>query len=145
VVKATANTNQVVVALSGGEVVYFQLDSMTGQLEEHPERLGVPSNVACIAIGPVPEGRVGASLLAIGCDDRTVRIVSLDPADCLQQRSVQVGLFCLDHLLAGRKYSSHMFCIGRRGSGALPPDGGDGGGNGGGAGGGGWGSGGVHE
>lgn len=89
VVKATANSQQAVLALSGGEVVYFQLDPISGQLQEHPERMGVPSNVSCLAIGPIREGQLGSTLLAIGCDDRTVRMVSLDPADCLQQRSVQ--------------------------------------------------------
>jgi hypothetical protein len=40
-------------------------------------------------IAPVPEGRQRSRFLAVGSYDNTIRILSLDPDDCLQPLSVQ--------------------------------------------------------
>ncbi len=53
--RATSNLHQVAVALSGGEVVYFELDPH-GQLLE-TEKRDLQEDVACMDIAPVPEGR----------------------------------------------------------------------------------------
>jgi splicing factor 3B subunit 3 len=53
---SACNNRQVVIALSNGELVYFELDNM-GQLNEFQERPQMPSDVKCLAVGPVPEGR----------------------------------------------------------------------------------------
>ena len=45
-----------VIALAGGELVYFELDS-AGNLTEFQERKEMPSAVTALAIGPIPEGR----------------------------------------------------------------------------------------
>jgi len=42
-----------------------------------------------LGLGDVPEGRVRSSFLAVGCDDSTVRILSLDPDSKLENKSVQ--------------------------------------------------------
>ncbi|KAI8373001.1 CPSF A subunit region-domain-containing protein [Radiomyces spectabilis] len=88
IVQAATNNRQVVVALSDGEIVYFELDNM-GQLNEHHERKQMSSNITCLAIGDVPEGRQRSRHLAVGCDDQTVRILSLDPDSCLESISMQ--------------------------------------------------------
>ncbi|KAI9006019.1 CPSF A subunit region-domain-containing protein [Gaertneriomyces semiglobifer] len=88
IVQAVCNQRQVAVALSGGEVVYFELD-LSGQLNEYQERKEMASNVTCLSIGKVPEGRQRSPFLAVGCEDNTVRVVSLDPDTCLQSLSMQ--------------------------------------------------------
>lgn len=88
IVQAATNNRQIAIALSGGEIVYFELDNM-GQLNEHQERKQMASNVTCLAIGEVPEGRQRSRHLAVGCDDQTVRILSLDPDTCLESISMQ--------------------------------------------------------
>ncbi|KAI7862693.1 CPSF A subunit region-domain-containing protein [Spinellus fusiger] len=85
---AAANNRQIVIALSGGEIVYFELDNQ-GQLNEHHERKQMSSNVTSLAMGDVPEGRQRARYLAVGCDDQTVRVLGLDPSDCLESVSMQ--------------------------------------------------------
>ena len=45
--------------------------------------------VTAISLGEVPEGRVRSLFLAVGCDDNTVRILSLDPDSTLENKSVQ--------------------------------------------------------
>jgi hypothetical protein len=55
-VKAATNKRQVVIALTGGELVYFELDNQ-GQLNEYQERKEMASNVTCLSVGEVPEGR----------------------------------------------------------------------------------------
>lgn len=88
IVQTATNNRQVVIALSGGELVYFELDNV-GQLNEHQERKQMASNVTCLAVGEVPEGRQRSPHLAVGCDDQTVRLLSLDPDSCLESISMQ--------------------------------------------------------
>ncbi|PPD93895.1 hypothetical protein GOBAR_DD09083 [Gossypium barbadense] len=87
IVKVGSNGLQVVIALSGGELIYFEVD-MTGQLME-VEKHEMSGDVACLDIAPVPEGRQRSRFLAVGSYDNTIRILSLDPDDCMQILSVQ--------------------------------------------------------
>jgi splicing factor 3B subunit 3 len=87
-VAATTNERQVAVALSSGEVVYFEMDS-DGSLAEYDERREMSGTVTCLSLGEVPEGRVRSQFLAVGCDDSTVRVLSLDPDSTLENKSVQ--------------------------------------------------------
>ena len=67
----TARGSQVVIALSGGEVIYFELNAM-GQLME-TEKRDMTGDVACLDIAPVPEGRQRSRFLAVGSYDSTAR------------------------------------------------------------------------
>lgn len=88
IVAATANAHQVAVALSSGEIVYFEMDA-DGSLAEYDEKKEMFGTVTCLSLGDVPEGRLRSSFLAVGCDDCTVRILSLDPESTLENKSVQ--------------------------------------------------------
>uniref|UniRef100_A0A2C9JNG1 DNA damage-binding protein 1 n=1 Tax=Biomphalaria glabrata TaxID=6526 RepID=A0A2C9JNG1_BIOGL len=88
IVKCAVNQRQVVIALTGGELVYFEMDP-TGQLNEYTERKELSSNVVCMALGRVPAGELRSRFLAVGLSDNTVRIISLDPNDCLSPLSMQ--------------------------------------------------------
>ena len=56
--------------MTGGEVLYFELNAL-GQLAE-TERKDMAGDVACLDIGPVPEGRQRARFLVVGSYDSTV-------------------------------------------------------------------------
>lgn len=87
--KVGSNRLQVVIALSGGELIYFEVDvTGTGQLLE-VDKHEMSGDVACLDIAPVPEGRQRSRFLAVGSYDKTIRILSLDPDDCMQTLSVQ--------------------------------------------------------
>ncbi|CAD6570947.1 MAG: pre-mRNA-splicing factor rse1 [Alectoria sarmentosa] len=88
IVAATTNERQVAVALSSGEIVYFEMDQ-DGSLAEYDEKREMSGTVTCLSLGEVPEGRVRSQFLAVGCDDSTVRILSLDPESTLENKSVQ--------------------------------------------------------
>lgn len=88
IVAATTNERQVAVALSSGEIVYFELDS-DGSLAEYDEKREMTGTVTCLSLGEVPTGRVRSAFLAVGCDDSTVRVLSLDPDSTLESKSVQ--------------------------------------------------------
>jgi len=88
IVAAATNQHQVAVALSSGELVYFELDS-DGSLAEYDERKPMDGTVTCLSLGDVPEGRIRSSFLAVGCDNCTVRILSLDPDSTLESMSIQ--------------------------------------------------------
>ncbi|KAK5990060.1 Pre-mRNA-splicing factor RSE1 [Cladobotryum mycophilum] len=88
IVAASTNAHQVAIALSSGEIVYFEMDS-DGSLAEYDEKKEMFGTVTCLSLGEVPEGRLRSSFLAVGCDDCTVRILSLDPESTLENKSVQ--------------------------------------------------------
>ncbi|EPT04569.1 hypothetical protein FOMPIDRAFT_95487 [Fomitopsis schrenkii] len=88
IVAATTNKRQVVVALSSAELVYFELD-LDGQLNEYQDRKAMGSTVLALSIAEVPEGRQRTPYLAVGCEDQTVRIISLDPESTLETISLQ--------------------------------------------------------
>jgi len=88
IVAATTNERQVAVALSSGEIVYFEMDT-DGSLAEYDEKREMSGTVTCLSLGEVPEGRTRSQFLAVGCDDSTVRILSLDPESTLENKSVQ--------------------------------------------------------
>lgn len=75
ITKAATNERQVVIALSGGECIYFEQDTM-GQLVE-TEKKEMSGDVACLDVGPVPEGRQRSRFLAVGSYDNTVSLILL--------------------------------------------------------------------
>ena len=89
IVAATTNERQVAVALSSGEIVYFEMDPEDGSLAEYDEKREMSGTVTCLSLGEVPEGRMRSQFLAVGCDDSTVRVLSLDPESTLENKSVQ--------------------------------------------------------
>lgn len=86
--KCAVNQRQVMIALSGRELVYFEMDE-SGELNEYAERSEMPAEIMCMALGTVPEGEQRSWFLAVGLADNTVRIISLDPNDCLSPCSMQ--------------------------------------------------------
>ena len=87
IMHATSNERQLAVSLQGGEIIYFELDSVS-QLSEVDKKLS-ESEIVCLAIGSIPEGRQRSRFLAIGEKDKTVKILSLDPEACLTRMSMQ--------------------------------------------------------
>ena len=79
VVRCALNERQVVIALTGGEIVYFEMDA-SGQLNEYTERKEMSSDVVSMSLGTVPPGEQRSRFLAVGLADQTVRIISLDPS-----------------------------------------------------------------
>eukprot|EP01094_Clydonella_sp_ATCC50884_P006453 TRINITY_DN1564_c0_g1_i10.p1 TRINITY_DN1564_c0_g1~~TRINITY_DN1564_c0_g1_i10.p1 ORF type:complete len:1192 (-),score=452.93 TRINITY_DN1564_c0_g1_i10:363-3938(-) len=83
---AAVNSHQIVIALGGGELYYFEVDP-SGQFSEVAKK-EVGRNVLCLDMSPVPENRRRARYLAIG-DADTVRVLSLDPDNCMQSLALQ--------------------------------------------------------
>jgi splicing factor 3B subunit 3 len=78
---AAVNSRQAAVALSGGEIMYFEIDA-AGQLVEMGA-IDLGKEISSIDIGVVPAGRSRSMFLAVGCWDDTVQLLSLDPSDVL--------------------------------------------------------------
>lgn len=87
IIAASCNSRQIVVALQGGEIVYFSLNEAGDLSAPQWNALGV--EIAAVAIGDVPEGRRGFDKLAVADINRTVRILSLDPENMFDQLSTQ--------------------------------------------------------
>ncbi|PRP81374.1 hypothetical protein PROFUN_11061 [Planoprotostelium fungivorum] len=84
---ATSNESQVVIALSGGDLLYFELDQL-GQLIEIEKKF-IGREVSCLAIAPLLPGRARTRFVAVGDWENNVRVFSLDSEDCLQVLSIQ--------------------------------------------------------
>jgi hypothetical protein len=111
IVAATTNKRQVVVALSSAELVYFELD-LEGQLNEYQDRKPLGSTVLAMSVGAVPEDRQRTPFLAVGCEDQTVRIISLDPESTLETISLQAltappSSLCVAEMLDASVNKSH--------------------------------------
>lgn len=85
--QVATNTRQVVLFLSNGELAYFEYAE--GQLNEYEQRKRFDNNITCLAIADVPEGRVRTDFLAVGADDNTVQIISLEENSTLERLSIQ--------------------------------------------------------
>lgn len=67
IVASACNEGQVIIALNGGELVYFELDQL-GNLNEYQERKKMTSDVCCLSIAQVPEGRLRNRFLVCAKD-----------------------------------------------------------------------------
>lgn len=87
ILKAASNPRQLAIAIAGGEIIYFEIDNL-GNLAEI-EKMNLESEVVCLDIGTIPEGRQRCKFLAVGLSDNTVRMFSLDVDSCLHRLSTQ--------------------------------------------------------
>ncbi|OAF69225.1 Pre-mRNA-splicing factor RSE1 [Intoshia linei] len=87
ITNCSLNQTQLIISLTGGTLVYFELDQ-SGQLNEFNERRELGANVICMSVG-VPRNETRFKFLAVGLADKTVRIISLDLNDCLTPLSMQ--------------------------------------------------------
>ncbi|CAI6336295.1 unnamed protein product [Periconia digitata] len=91
IVACATNNRQVAIALSSGQILYFECDS-DGSLAMAEEEVALDSSINCLAMPDVPEGSVRAFFMAVGCNDHTVRIYNLSPdmeGNILRSISVQ--------------------------------------------------------
>lgn len=80
IAKCAVNAHQVVIAMTGGELFYFEWDNSTQQLLQ-VEKKDMGQEIACLAIAPVMQSNK-SRFLAVGLFDKTIRIVSLNQEDC---------------------------------------------------------------
>ena len=83
---AAGNERTVVVCLSGGELVYFEMDRHGLLIDMY--RKDLMNDVAALALSPVEAGKLRGRWLVVGGFDATVRVFSTDPTSPLQQMSV---------------------------------------------------------
>ena len=86
-VQVTSNARQIVVALNTGELAYYVLQD--GQLQEFSETKDMGVGITSVTIAELPQGRLITPYLAVGCEDSTVRILSLDFENCMETLSIQ--------------------------------------------------------
>jgi splicing factor 3B subunit 3 len=88
VLKATLNEKQIILALSGGELVYLEHES--GVSFNEIARKEIQSEVSSLAISPVTFGEQRGHFLAVGTIDNRVRLYRVsDRANTFNQISVQ--------------------------------------------------------
>ncbi|PFH38689.1 putative splicing factor 3b, subunit 3 [Besnoitia besnoiti] len=85
---ADANDRQLVISLSGGELVLFEVDDAHTLVETARRNINVETT--CMSIQATPKGRLRASFLAVGGLDNMVRILSLEKDRNLRQLATQL-------------------------------------------------------
>jgi splicing factor 3B subunit 3 len=76
IVAYAANNRQLAIALSSGEIYYFECDA-DGSLAKADAELTLEHTITCLAMPDVPEGNVRSSWMAVGCSDQTIRVYNL--------------------------------------------------------------------
>ncbi|KAK8194350.1 pre-mRNA-splicing factor rse1 [Zalaria obscura] len=93
ILKATSNHQQLCLALSSGELLYFEVSENSMHIQEYDQgddQVTVSGVVQSMSMGQVPAGRQRAPFLVLGSDDSTIRVYSLDPGDeMLKSQSIQ--------------------------------------------------------
>jgi splicing factor 3B subunit 3 len=85
---ASANEYQILVALVGGELIYFEVNPLSGNVTEVGTR-DIGADVCSLDVGAVPYGKSRSLFVAVGCRDSTVRLLSLVPGEgMLEQKSI---------------------------------------------------------
>eukprot|EP00741_Cyanophora_paradoxa_P006525 tig00001024_g6316.t1 len=87
IVKAGVNNRQVVIGLSGGDIIHFELDQAGHLMEIAKKEMG--QEVSAIDIAPIGPDRTRSRFLAVGTLDNSVRILSLDPEDHMTVLAMQ--------------------------------------------------------
>jgi splicing factor 3B subunit 3 len=85
---ASANERQLLLGLSSAELAFFFMgdDGVLNQLEEMPEMSG---KITALSVGSTPKGQMQAKFAVVGCDDCTIRVLSIELDSPLEPRSVQ--------------------------------------------------------
>ncbi|CAG9472423.1 unnamed protein product [Plasmodium vivax] len=82
---ATSNCAQIVISLSGGELLYFEIDESHTLVETFRKNLNVET--LCLSIQQVQENKLRANFLAVGCLDNVVRLLSIEKEKYFNQLS----------------------------------------------------------
>ncbi|CRG96985.1 splicing factor 3B subunit 3, putative [Plasmodium gallinaceum] len=85
---ASSNNAQIVIALSGGELIYFEIDESHTLVEIFRKNLNV--EVLCLSMQQISENRLRANFLAVGCLDNVVRLLSIEKDKYFKQLSTHL-------------------------------------------------------
>ena len=80
---------QMALALAGGDILYYELDTLTGLMSEVSQTTLDTGEVVAFDFSPLEKGRVRSNFLAAAFTDNTVRIFELNPESCLKLLSSQ--------------------------------------------------------
>jgi splicing factor 3B subunit 3 len=86
IVHCAQNGKQLCLALKNGELVYFELDRYNNLVEVTRKELGVI--ITALGLEPLPVDRIQCKYLAVGCEDGSVRLMSLENEEPLTEKTV---------------------------------------------------------
>jgi len=88
IIKVSCNNQQVVIAMTGGELAYFHLDDFNNLREVC--RKDMKNDIIDVSIAPLKSASKRSQWMAVALTDGTVRILSLDPQCALDQKAMQL-------------------------------------------------------
>eukprot|EP01083_Nonionella_stella_P084837 234909_1 len=88
IVKVSCNNQQVVIAMTGGELAYFELDRFQNLTEVC--RKDMKNEIIDVSIAPLRSSMRRSRWMAVAMSDGTLRILSLDKESVLEQKAMQL-------------------------------------------------------
>lgn len=83
VLKSACTNTQVVIALSNGDLVYFETSDSTDILVEYSLHKEFNASITDVCLGDIPLGRVRAPFIIVTCKDLSVHVLTTDPKNTL--------------------------------------------------------------
>lgn len=99
ITQSSTRSEQVLVALSNNELVYFEIDSTDDQLIEYQDRLEVLAAVTAVSVGSADKK---APFAVVALADETIQVISLQPHNCLATVSMQALLAPVTSLIMSK-------------------------------------------
>lgn len=72
IVKGLTKGRQMIIALAGGDIIYYELDQ-TGSLSETAQT-SLEAEIVAMDFSPIEKGRIRSNFLAVAFNDGTARI-----------------------------------------------------------------------
>lgn len=88
VIHSACTNSQVVLALSNGSIVYFEISQSDANdaLVEHSFHREFDTSITSIAIGDIPNNRIRSPFVIVTCKNSTIHVLSTDPTNKLESK-----------------------------------------------------------
>lgn len=88
VIHSACTNTQVVLALSNGNIVYFEVSQAdkNDALVEYSLHKEFDTSITSVAIGDIPKGRIRSPFIVVTCKNSTIHILSTDPNNKLESK-----------------------------------------------------------
>lgn len=84
ILKSACTNSQVILALTNGDVVYFEISELNDSLVEYSLHKEFNATITDICVGDIPDGRIRAPFIIVTCKDTGIHVLSTDPKNTLK-------------------------------------------------------------
>lgn len=86
VLYSSCTNTQVALALTNGEVVYFETSPSSDTLVEYSLHKEFNASITSICLGDIPKGRLRSPYIIVTCKDSSIHVLSTDPKNTMETK-----------------------------------------------------------